>query len=140
MIAFEDIDKRLKEIGKNRAWLAEVTGRSPDSIRVALAPNAPDYKRTKLLAKALSDAIEKEESAELKPAGELPLPDRLTIEVEPERMTRYCEAADFAHQNLKAWAIQELNKAADEWLALKNRQKLSSVAEEPPQSKVADGK
>jgi len=63
MIPFEEIDERLKAVGKNRAWLAEVTGRSPGSIRAALAPNAVPKQRTTLLQKALSDAIEKEESS-----------------------------------------------------------------------------
>lgn len=62
MIPFEEIDSRLERLGKNRAWLVEVTGRSPESIRAALAPNALPSKRSKLLQKALSDAIEAEEA------------------------------------------------------------------------------
>lgn len=61
MIPFEEIDSRLAGIGKNRAWLSQESGRKSDSIRVALAPNAPASKRSKLLQKALSDAIEREE-------------------------------------------------------------------------------
>lgn len=64
MIAFDEIDNRLGSIGKDRAWLAAVTERSPASIRAALAPNAPAGKRSSLLQKALSDAIAKEEAAQ----------------------------------------------------------------------------
>lgn len=64
MIAFNEIDNRLESLGKDRPWLAETTGRSPDSIRTALAPNAPASKRSNLLQKALSDAIEREEEAQ----------------------------------------------------------------------------
>lgn len=63
MIAFNEIDNRLAALGETRAWLAETTGRSPDSIRTALAPNAPASKRSSLLQTALSDAIEREEQA-----------------------------------------------------------------------------
>ena len=62
MIAFEDIDNRLESLGLDRAWLAEITGRSPGSIRSALAPNADPSKRSSLIQKALSDAIEAEEA------------------------------------------------------------------------------
>lgn len=60
MIPFDEIDARLKDIGKNRAWLAEQSGRPPGSIRVALAPNSDPKNRSELLQKALSDAIERE--------------------------------------------------------------------------------
>ncbi len=63
MIPFEEIDERLAAIGKNRAWLADVTGRSPNSIRAALAPNAKQKDRSKLLQRALTEAIEREEKS-----------------------------------------------------------------------------
>ena len=63
MIPFDQIDKRLDALGKDRKWLAEVTGRSYDSLRTALAPKAPESKRSDLLQKALTDAIEREEEA-----------------------------------------------------------------------------
>lgn len=63
MIPFEEIDARLDKLGKNRAWLAETSGRPPGSVRAALAPNAVPKQRSKLLQKALSDAIEREESS-----------------------------------------------------------------------------
>lgn len=64
MIPFEEIDRRLDAIGKDRKWLAEVTQRSPDSIRAALAPKAHPKQRSSLLQKALSDAIVSEEEAQ----------------------------------------------------------------------------
>lgn len=64
MIQFEDIEKRLAVIGKDRAWLAKESKRSPGSIRSALAPNAHIKQRSSLLQKALTDAIEREEATQ----------------------------------------------------------------------------
>jgi hypothetical protein len=66
MIQYDEIDDRLKSLGLNRAWLAEVTNRSAGSIRAALAPNSAPKNRTALLLKALSDAIMAEEERRLK--------------------------------------------------------------------------
>lgn len=63
MIPFNEIDSRLEALGKNRAWLVDVTGRAEGSIRAALAPNAAPKQRTELLQRALSDAIEREEAS-----------------------------------------------------------------------------
>lgn len=63
MIPFDEIDKRLTAIGKDRKWLAESSGRKINSIIAALAPNAIPSKRSELLRKALSDAIVREELA-----------------------------------------------------------------------------
>jgi len=62
VIQFEDIDDRLRSIGKNRAWLAEASGRKINSIRVALAPKADAKNRNEMLQRALSAAIEREEA------------------------------------------------------------------------------
>lgn len=132
MIPFDEIDERLKILGKTRVWLAETTKRSAGSIRSALAKNAQKKHRSELLQKALSDAIEAEEKALLSPASQ-PVafpPDRITVEVDPERMGKYMEAANYAHQDFKAWAIHELNRAADAWLAEKNRAKMNIVADD----------
>ena len=61
MIPFDEIDKRLDSLGLGRTWLAEATGRSPNSIRVALAPNAASSNRSALLQRSLTEAIIKEE-------------------------------------------------------------------------------
>jgi hypothetical protein len=114
MIPFDEIDQRLERLGKNRAWLAEASGRSPGSIRAALAPNGPEKQRTKLLQKALSDAIEREElrlaaDVVVPPAS---LPDRITIECEPAERRAWNEAALHSGQTLDRWAVDSLNRAA----------------------------
>jgi hypothetical protein len=112
MIPFEEIDGRLEKLGKTRAWLAEETGRSPGSIRAALAPNAVPKQRTALLQKALSDAIDREESKQHAPIVSAPsvhLPDRLTIECEPEERRRWQAASG---GDLDSWIVETLNASA----------------------------
>jgi SOS-response transcriptional repressor LexA len=117
MIPFDEIDSRLALIGKNRAWLVEVTGRSENSIRASLAPSAPDSKRSDLLQKALSDAIEKEESAQRSSAR---LPDQLALAPTADEFNAWCRAYKASEaETLKDWAIDELNKAAAAWKASK---------------------
>jgi hypothetical protein len=131
MIQFDEIDERLKKLGKTRVWLAETTKRSAGSIRSALATNAQKKHRSDLLQKALSDAIEAEEQkSQVSTPAFANVPDRITVEVDPERMDKYCEAAAYARQDLKSWAVYELNRAADAWLAEKNRSNISIVADD----------
>jgi hypothetical protein len=129
MIPFEEIDSRLQTLGKDRTWLAENTPYSADYIRTVLAPNSK--RKTERVQQVLSDAIEKEERGQSLPLGQPPNPpDRITIEVDSARMDKYCEAAAYARQDLKSWAIHELNRAAEAWLEEKHRPKMSIVAEE----------
>lgn len=114
MIPFEEIDSRLTALGKNRAWLAEITGRSAGSIRSALAPNAENKHRSAHLQKALSDAIEREEQQQATPATPT-LPDRITLEVHPTIMDRWNAAAAAQNETTRQWAISELNRAAEIW-------------------------
>lgn len=130
MIPFDEIDSRLHAIGKNRAWLAEVTGRSAGSIRSALAPKAEDKHRSSLLQKALSDAIEREEQAAAAPPPPPLLPDRITLEVHPTTMERWNSAAASQGETTRQWAISELNRAAEAWHATQARSKLK-LAEDP---------
>lgn len=117
MIRFEEIDGRLETLGKNRQWLAEITGRSEGSIRAALAPNSVPKNRTALLQKALSDAIEKEESAQ---RASVRLPDQLALAPTPDEFDAWDRASRAAKaETLKKWAIDELNKAAAAWSASK---------------------
>lgn len=112
MIPFEEIDSRLDKLGKDRKWLVAVSGRSYDSIRAALAPNAQSKHRTKLLQTALSDAIEKEESAGYKTT---PLPDRIYLEPSREQFLawgRAYKASNF--EDLDQWAIDALNRMAEQ--------------------------
>lgn len=129
MIPFEEIDARLSAIGKNRAWLAEITGRSAGSIRSALAPNAEDKHRSALLQKALSDAIEREEQQQSQPATPT-LPDRITLEVHPTTMDRWNAAAAAQNETTRQWAITELNRAAEAWRATQ-AQNFLKVADAP---------
>lgn len=62
MIPFDEMDRRLDALGLTRSWLAAKSGRSPHSIRAALAPNATPKNRSELLQRALSAAIEREEA------------------------------------------------------------------------------
>jgi len=116
MIPFDEIDQRLKALGKDRAWLSEESGRKPDSVRVALAPNALAAKRSELLQKALSDAIEREESSR---AAKADLPSRLAVQpANEEEFRAWCRAYKAsAHDTLEDWAIASLNDAAAQWLA-----------------------
>jgi hypothetical protein len=114
MIPFEEIDSRLEALGKDRKWLAEVSGRKPDSIRVALAPNSDPKNRSSLLQKALTDAIEREDERQRQPSilpAPLPmLPDRITIQCAPEDRRRWQKASE---GNMDQWIVESLNQAAD---------------------------
>lgn len=115
MIAFEDIDYRLKELGKDRSWLAEETGRKINSIRVALAENADPKNRSELLQKSLSDAIEREEERR-RTAATIPLVplllDRVTIDCQPEERRNWSAEAFRKHLPLDEWIVDSLNQAA----------------------------
>ena len=76
MIPFDQMSKRLQELGVDRAWLAEKSGRSPHSIRAALAPAATPKNRSEHLQRALSAAIEREEADQAMFAQ--PIPPGLT--------------------------------------------------------------
>lgn len=120
MIPFDQIDQRLADIGKNRAWLAETTGRSPDSIRVALAPKASKTKRSALLQKALSDAIEREENNIPAKFITPPPPDSITLIPTDEQYRAWSAAQKISpHETLKDWAIESLDEAAKQWAGLK---------------------
>ena len=104
MIDWNDIDRRLEKLGKDRAWLAQNTPYSADSIRVALAPNSK--KRSERLQEILSKAIEDEElrmqnKAELPPgvhelwltSEQLERAYRAARMVEAESLTSFCREA-----------------------------------------------
>lgn len=115
MIAFDEIDKRLKSLGKDRSWLVEITGRSADGVRAALAPNAKPKSRSELLQKVLSDAIEREESTRY---PQITLPDQLTLAPTASEFDLWCQTYKAsASATMKDWAVNELNKAATEWKA-----------------------
>lgn len=124
----KQIDDELARIGKDRRWLAEKSGYSYFSVRDCLAPEGK--KLSKRMRDRFLEEIRKEEAGDATPVVASTPPDRITVEVDPERMKRYCEAADYARQDLKSWTIHELNRAADAWLAEKNRANISIVADD----------
>lgn len=117
VIHFDDIDSRLEKLGKNRAWLAEASGRKLRSIGDALAPSsAGTSKRSTHLQRALSDAITAEENrqaaAKIMPAP--PVPDRITIECDPDDRRAWQRASSTRHHgDLDAWIVDTLNDAAE---------------------------
>jgi hypothetical protein len=110
----QTITHRLETLGLTRKWLGDTTGYSYYSVRDCLAPDGK--KLSNRMAAAFLAAIEAEEQARATPPPPPILPDRITLEVPPEKMTRWDEAAkgtDYPHT--KAWAIAELNRAAEAW-------------------------
>ena len=93
MIPFEQIDDRLSAIGKDRPWLAKNTGRSENSIRVALATNASQKNRSKLLQRALTEAIESEEASQKKVPKDDPQ-NKIAVEFSDEDMDLIIEVSN----------------------------------------------
>lgn len=121
MIPFEEIDPRLDSIGKNRVWLAEVSGRSYNSIRSALAPNSPDKQRSSLLQRALSDAIEREEELQRSALDEKAIEDlkqhAITVYPTREQFNRWCRAFKNSEADtMEEWAESGLDQMAEEWM------------------------
>ena len=115
MIPFDDIDARLEKLGKDRAWLAEKTPYSAAYIRDLMAPKST--RRTERVQLIISDAIEKEESAQV--AADR-LPDQLALAPTADEFNAWCRAYKASPaETLKEWAIDELNKAAAQWAQTK---------------------
>ncbi|MEY5012391.1 MAG: hypothetical protein RLZ22_254 [Verrucomicrobiota bacterium] len=111
MIPFDEIDQRLLELGKNRKWLVEVTGRSDHAIRAALAPNAAKKSRSTLLQKALTDAIEREKFRQSNEKSEF----KKILQLEPkEKEYRLWSRAwkKSKHDRLEEWMVAALNEAS----------------------------
>ena len=116
MIPFGEIDSRLEALGKDRPWLAEISARSPHSIRAALAPNAKPKSRSELLQKALSDAIEREESRQAALASHPPFErQQLVLRPTDREYAAWCREA--GGEPLQEWALAALNRAAARYLA-----------------------
>jgi hypothetical protein len=125
MIPFEDIEKRLKGIRKDRKWLAENSGRSYDSIRTALAKNAAPKSRSTLLQKALTDAIEREESEQAKKPE---LTKSISLEPSIEEYRLWSEAFKSSpYSTIEEWAVAALNGSSGALHILPT----SMVAEDP---------
>ncbi len=131
MDAKKQIDDALSEIGKDRKWLAEVSGYSYFSVRDCLAPDGK--KLSTRMERAFREAIQSIKDTMGAPP---PLPDRITLEVHPYRMNAYLAASIAENQDVKSWAIDKLNDAAERWRmeqdAQKERQALRIAEEEDP--------
>lgn len=125
MIPFDQIDKRLDALQKDRKWLAEITGRSPGAIRSALAPNASDQHRSELLQKVLSGAIETEEERRREHPA---MPDRITIEAPTNEALEWNRLAAKQGIPVHEWAVIQLDKAAEEWA----KQQAPRILLDPP--------
>lgn len=116
MIPFEEIDNRLADISKDRAWLAAVSGRKLRSIGDALAPSSADTsKRSPLLQKALTDAIEGEERRQREVViSPVRLPERVTLEPSKSEFQAWCYAYKHSmFDTLEDWVIYATNQAAE---------------------------
>jgi hypothetical protein len=125
MIPFEEIDTRLSALERSRVWLAEVTPYSADYLRTVLATNST--RRTPRVQQIISDAIEKEEARQrealslpLNPPAPIALPDRVTIECQPEERRKWDAAARSQEQEMDDWIVSSLNHCADLHLDLHN--------------------
>lgn len=115
MIPFEEIDTRLEALGKDRVWLAEISGRSPHSVRAALAPNALPKSRSELIQKALSDAIYREEDRQqaAKAVPPMPIPQNLVLTLTDKEFNEWSAAQiKSGMPTLKDWATAALNSSA----------------------------
>lgn len=121
MIPWEDIDRRLSQLGLDRAWLAGASGYSPDSIRTALAPNATGSKRSARIQAQISKAIEGEEAKRQGPREIMPgVFDIFRDEEELDRADRASRLVnapslvDFCREVIFLEATRLLESAADE--------------------------
>ena len=117
MIEWNQIDNRLGGIGKDRAWLAEQTEYSPDTIRTALAPAS--IKRSGRMLSAFSRAIEDEESRKGDEAATIANQspdDVIVLRVDETRYAAYNKASMAEGLSLKEWVINILNEAATDVL------------------------
>lgn len=134
MIPFEEIDNRLKGIGKTRAWLAEASGKKPDTIRGALAPGAAEFKRSAGLQKALTIAIEGEEMRQAasrddrqESAPEIP-PGFTAIYLQGEELDRADEASRLGPwKTLGDFCREAIRVRADELIAEKKGEPSESL-------------
>lgn len=136
MIPFEEMDRRLEAIGKDRSWLAEETKRSPDHIRTLLAPNST--RRSEKVQALLSDAIVREERRQRNQGGEL-APGMFQIFQTEEQLARADQASRYVHaKSLADFCRDAIMARAAEILAQRAPQsivqypaKSARVAEEP---------
>jgi len=108
----KQIEAALSEIGKDRNWLAEASGYSYFSVRDCLAPKGKNLSK-RMFGKFME--VIARHKAEDSPTPEPYLPDRITLLCTPEQRDNYEKAAQKAELTSSAWAVSELDKAADVW-------------------------
>lgn len=159
MIPFDEMDDRLRALGVDRAWLASKSGRSPHSIRAALAPNATPKNRSELLQRALSAAIEREEADQAMFAQPIP-PGMTNVFLNDEMLDRADRAsrlinspslADFCREAILFRANEIIAGDGDPLglpftpapaqgpVAYPKPARRLKVAEEPPRAKTRKG-
>lgn len=134
MIPFEELDSRLLKLGKDRSWLAEVTPYSADYIRTVLAPNST--RRTDRVLRILSEAIEKEETAQGSPTPAQP-PGYSSIFLDDDQLDRAEQASRLGPwESLADFCRDAILQKADELLASQD----SATRERKPVTYPAAGK
>lgn len=106
MIPFEDMDKRLAAIGKDRAWLSQVTPYKANSIRQALSPSgaARSGRLQEVLSRAIEDEEQRQKGPQLKPGfheiflddAQLDRADRASRIVNAPSLADFCRDAILA--------------------------------------------
>jgi hypothetical protein len=136
MIEWNQIDLRLAEIGKDRAWLAEQTNYSAGTIRTVLAPNSD--KRSDRSLSILSRAIEDEEARQAVPASREIRPGVFEIFQTEEQL----HTADLASRivgapSLSAYCRDVILAESDRLLDEARRARSAYPTETTPNLKVA---
>ncbi len=111
VIPFEEMDARLKAIGRDRKWLSQATGRKLASIRVALAPNTQQKNRSHLLQVSLSQAIEAEKARQ-KDSQSAIQTQVVSLQVDREQFRAWNAAAMAEGKLIEEWAILHLARLA----------------------------
>lgn len=136
MIPFEEVDRRLAALGKDRQWLAEKTGYSYASIREALAPNSK--KRSWRIQREITDALEGEEQVQGLAAPTAA--QNLVLEVDVPTFERWSRAALKHGEIITDYAIRAIEEAAAADLAKPTLLRAAEQAPDYPQVRKAGGK
>lgn len=98
---WNEIDKRLAALGKDRVWLSDVTPYSWETVRQALAPNGKA--RSVRMLSVLSRAIEDEEAKHRQVGNVASL-----LEFEPEEWEQIITLATRAGQSPGQWIRSQI--------------------------------
>lgn len=111
-MSFDEIDPRLKKLGKDRAWLAAQCDYSTSTLASALAPNGSN--KTPKALRRMWEALDREEQRQkqekYKPA---PLTNTVTLTPTVDQFDRWMRAAYRNHDSFDEWAKEGLDALAD---------------------------